>query len=73
VEINMEVPQKIKKQVGCQWLTPVILAIQGGRIRRIPIRRKLVQSQLGQIFQETLSQKKSITRKGWQGGSRYRP
>jgi hypothetical protein len=34
---------------GCQWLTPVILAIQGAEICRIE-----VQSHPGQIIHETL-------------------
>jgi hypothetical protein len=37
---------------GHRWLTPVILATQEAEIRRIT-----VQSQLGQIVWETLSQK----------------
>jgi hypothetical protein len=35
-----------------QWLTPIILATQEAEIRRM-----IVQSQPGQIVQETLSQK----------------
>jgi hypothetical protein len=40
--------------VGYQWLTPIILATQEAKIRRVT-----VQSQLGQIVCETLSQKNS--------------
>jgi hypothetical protein len=41
-----------KKKAQCWWLTPVILDIQEGEIRRI-----MVGSQPRQIVQETLSQK----------------
>jgi hypothetical protein len=37
---------------GCWWLTPVILATLEAEIRRI-----VIQSQTGQIVQETLSRK----------------
>jgi hypothetical protein len=50
-----------------QRLTPVILATQEADIRRIS-----VQSQLGQIVHETLSQKNPTQKKGWQSGSRCR-
>jgi hypothetical protein len=43
---------KVNVLTGCQWLTPVIPAIQEAEIRRIT-----VQSQLGQIVRETLSRK----------------
>jgi hypothetical protein len=46
------------------WLTPVILATQEAKIRRI-----MVQSQPRQIVLETLS-KKLITKRGWQSSSR---
>jgi hypothetical protein len=39
---------------------PVILATQ-----EVEIKRLSVQSQPGQIVHKTLSQKKSITKKGW--------
>jgi hypothetical protein len=42
------------------WLTPVILATQEAEISRI-----VVQSQLGQIVHETLSQKDPSQIKGW--------
>jgi hypothetical protein len=51
--------EKLKIQVRCQWLTPVISATQEAEIRRIE-----VQSQPRQIVQETLSQKKPFTKKG---------
>jgi hypothetical protein len=47
---------------------PVILATQEAEIRRIA-----VQSQPGQIVQETLSQKKPFTQKGWWRGSSVAP
>jgi hypothetical protein len=50
---------KIYQDAGCQWLIPVILATQEAGIKKIT-----VQSQPGQIVQETLSRKKSITKKG---------
>jgi hypothetical protein len=57
---------------GRWWLTPVILATQEAEIRRI-----LVWNQPRQIVQETLSQKKLITKKrgrgGWWSGSGCRP
>jgi hypothetical protein len=37
------------------------------------IRRIAVQSQLGKIVRETLSQKQPSQKKGWWSGSRYRP
>jgi hypothetical protein len=43
--------------------TPVILATEEAEIRRIP-----VQSQLGEIVRETLSQKNPSQEKGWQSG-----
>jgi hypothetical protein len=43
---------------GPQWLTPVILATQEADIRSIVVR-----SQTRQAVQETLSQKKSFTKK----------
>jgi hypothetical protein len=43
---------KIRIFAGYRWLTSVILATQEAEIRRI-----MVQSQPGQIVQETLSQK----------------
>jgi hypothetical protein len=43
------------------WLTPVILATQEAEIRR----KMVVQSQPRQIVHETLSQKKTITKKSW--------
>jgi hypothetical protein len=52
----------------CWWLTPVILAIQDAEIRRIAVK-----SELRQIVHKTLSQEKSITRKGWWSDSRCRP
>jgi hypothetical protein len=42
--------EKRKKEAGCQWLTPVILATQEADIRRI-----IVQSQPKPIVLETLS------------------
>jgi hypothetical protein len=42
------------------WLTPIILATQEAEIWRIE-----VQSQSGQIVQETLSQKHLTEKKGW--------
>jgi hypothetical protein len=45
---------------GCWWLTSEILATLEAEIRRIT-----VWSQTGQIVHETLSWKKSITKKGW--------
>jgi hypothetical protein len=39
-------------EARCQWLMPIILAIQEAEIRRIA-----VQSQPGQVVHETLSQK----------------
>jgi hypothetical protein len=60
---------KIKcPSAGCQWLTLVILPTQEAEIRKI-----MVQSQPRQIVRETLSQKKPITKKGWESGSRCRP
>jgi hypothetical protein len=51
------------------WLILLIPATQEAEIRRI-----VVQDQLGQIVQKTLSQKKKpITQKGWWSDSRYRP
>jgi hypothetical protein len=44
----------LKAQARCQWLMPVILAIQEAEIKRI-----MVQSQPRQIIHETLSQKTS--------------
>jgi hypothetical protein len=46
---------------------PVILATQEAEIRRIE-----VSSQPGQIVCETISRKKSITKKGWWSGLRCR-
>jgi hypothetical protein len=49
----MKLPQEIKNRIskaGCQWLTPVILAIQDAEIRRITVR-----SQPEQIAHKTLS------------------
>jgi hypothetical protein len=51
-------PRKMHIWAGCQWLTPVILAIQEPEIRRIE-----VQSQPWQIVLETLSWKKKFTKK----------
>jgi hypothetical protein len=48
----------MQRQVGCQWLTSVILAAQEAEIRRIA-----VQNQPGQIVFETLSQK-TLHKKG---------
>jgi hypothetical protein len=59
---------KKNKVARHQWLTPVILAAQEAEIKRIT-----VQSQPSQIVHETLSQKKSITKKGWWSDSRFRP
>jgi hypothetical protein len=54
------VGKKICKEAGCQWLAPVIPAIQEAEIKRIT-----VQSQPGQIVHETLCQKKkTISKKG---------
>jgi hypothetical protein len=47
------------KWARCQWLTPVILAIQEAESRRIVVRR----SQLGETVHRTLSQKKSHHKK----------
>jgi hypothetical protein len=47
---------------------PVILSTQEAEIRRIA-----VQSQPGQIVQETLPQKKPFMKKDWWSNSRYRP
>jgi hypothetical protein len=49
----------VRKIAGHWWLTPVILATQEAEIRRISVR-----SQPGQIAIETLSQNKSVTKKG---------
>jgi hypothetical protein len=49
-------------------LTPVIPATQEAEIRRIE-----AQSQPGQIVWETLSQEKSIIKKSWWSGSRWKP
>jgi hypothetical protein len=46
------------------WLTSAILGTQ-----EIEIRRIMVQGQPWQIICETLSQKYSIQKKGWQSGS----
>jgi hypothetical protein len=67
------VPSKKKKRekfiAGRWWLTPVILATQEEGIRRIEI-----QSQRRQIVLKTLSQKKTITKKGPVGWLKvYRP
>jgi hypothetical protein len=51
--------KKKKRVAGHWWLTPVILAIQEGKIRRIE-----VQCQPGQIICETLSQKTLHKKKG---------
>jgi hypothetical protein len=42
----------------CQWLTPIVLAIQEAEIRKITVR-----SQPGQTVRETLSQKTSSQQK----------
>jgi hypothetical protein len=47
--------------------TVVILATQEAEIRKIE-----VQSQVGKILQEILSQKTHHKKKGWWSGSRYR-
>jgi hypothetical protein len=47
------------KEIGCRWLTPIILATEEAEIRRI-----VDGSQPGQIVFETLSWK-NITKKGW--------
>jgi hypothetical protein len=44
---------------SCQWLIPVILATQEAEIRRTA-----VQSQARQIVHETLSQEKTLHKKG---------
>jgi hypothetical protein len=49
----------ILTQAASWWLTPVILATQETEIRKI-----VVLSQLGKYFVETLSGKKTITKKG---------
>jgi hypothetical protein len=48
------IPSIIKKikELGRQWLTPIMLAIQEAEIRRI-----VVQSQPGQIVHKTISGK----------------
>jgi hypothetical protein len=50
---------RMQSWLGLQWLMPIILASQEAEIRRVA-----VQSQPGQIVSGTLSQKKSITKKG---------
>jgi hypothetical protein len=45
-------PSKVHMLASCWWLTPVILATQEGKIRRI-----MVGSQYGQIACEALYQK----------------
>jgi hypothetical protein len=48
----------MKDGAWCRWLVPIILATQEAEIRRIT-----VQSQPGQIVQETLSQEKKKSQK----------
>jgi hypothetical protein len=53
-----------KKVAGHWWSTPVILATQEAKIRRIVFR-----SQGGQIVRKTLSQKDPIHKKDWRTDS----
>jgi hypothetical protein len=59
---------KTLKTVGCQWLTPVILATQEAEISTVSVR-----SQLGQTVWETLPQKNPSHKRGWRSDSRCRP
>jgi hypothetical protein len=68
IKIIILVDAKKWSITGRWWLTPVILATQEAEIRKI-----VVQSQPGKIVFETLSRKHSSQKKGWWGGSGYRP
>jgi hypothetical protein len=64
---NTSSAKKNAAVAGHWWLTPVILAAQETKIRRI-----MVQSQPRQIVRDPTSEKKKITKKGWWSVSRYR-
>jgi hypothetical protein len=70
IKERMEVfTQKIKNkfQAESQWLTPIILATQEAEIKTMAVR-----SWPRQTVWETLSRKKTFTKKGHWSGSKYR-
>jgi hypothetical protein len=63
-----KVKNNIKSSLGCQALVAHNPSYSGGRNQEDHGSKPV-----GEIGHETVSQKKSITEKGWWSGSRHRP